>query len=249
LVGICIAFWLYVISTTRKKIYMDKSWIMEDDLLREKLIRRKRQIKRNRAIILKSAKELFLKKGLSSTTMEDIAGYSGFDRRTIYNHFKNKEEIFAALVFEVISDITMVYNEVSLENITPLEKLKQLVLKLLDLYIDNSHLINVFTTEIETNDNRRKKNTSSLAVKNINDYGELESRLMNMIKEAQDADQLIDVHPFILAGLLNEIILRSVIVLHQNKRIITKEDIIRDLLRIIEGNLIKGTVRQPENKL
>jgi polyisoprenoid-binding protein YceI len=68
-------------------------------------------------------------------------------------------------------------------------------LKLLDLYIDNSHLINVFNTEIETNDNRRKKNTSSLAVKNINDYGELESRLMNMIKEAQVADQLIDVHP------------------------------------------------------
>jgi AcrR family transcriptional regulator len=222
---------------------------MEDELLREKLIRRKRQIKRNRTIILKSAKELFFKKGMSSTTMEDIAGYSGFDRRTIYNHFKNKEEIFAALVFEVISDITMVYNEVSLENISPLEKLKQLVLKLLDLYIDNSHLINVFTTEIETNDNRRKKNSSSLAVKNINDYGELESRLMNMIKEAQDADQLIDVHPFILAGLLNEIILRSVIVLHQNKRIISKEDIIRDLLRIIEGNLIKGNVRQPEGKL
>jgi hypothetical protein len=70
-----------------------------------------------------------------------------------------------------------------------------------------------------------------------------------MIKEAQDADQLIDVHPFILAGLLNEIILRSVIVLHQNKRIISKEDIIRDLLRIIEGNLIKGNVSQPEGNL
>jgi AcrR family transcriptional regulator len=221
---------------------------MEDELLKEKLVRRKRQIKRNRMIILKSAKELFFKKGLSNTTMEDIAGYSGFDRRTIYNHFKNKEEIFAALVSDVISDITMVYNEVSFENITPLEKLKQLVLKLLDLYIENSNLINVFTTEIEANDNRRKKNSSSLAHKNINDYGELETRLMNMIKEAQDADQLIDVHPFILAGLLNEIILRSVIVLHQNKRIISKEHIIRDLLRIIEGNLIKGDVRGPESK-
>jgi AcrR family transcriptional regulator len=25
--------------------------------------------------------------------MEDIAQYSGFDRRTIYNHFKNKEDV------------------------------------------------------------------------------------------------------------------------------------------------------------
>lgn len=221
---------------------------MEDELLKEKLIRRKRQIKRNRIIILKAAKELFFKKGLSSTTMEDIAGYSGFDRRTIYNHFKNKEEIFAALISDVISNITIAYNEVSLENIPPLEKLKQLVLKLLDIYIENSNLINVFTTEIEANDNKRKKSSSCLVVKNINDYGELETRLMNLIKEAQDADQLIDVHPFILAGLLNEIILRSVIVLHQNKRVISKDDIIRDLLRIIEGNLIKGNVRGPGSK-
>jgi AcrR family transcriptional regulator len=216
---------------------------MEDESIKEKLIRRKRQIKRNRMIILKAAKELFFKKGLVSTTMEDIAGYSGFDRRTIYNHFKNKEEIFAALISDVISDITHAYNEISLENIPPLEKLKQLVLKLLDIYIDNSNLINVFTTEMEANDSKRKKSNSCLAVKNINDYCDLETRLMNLIKEAQEADQLIDVHPYILAGLLNEIILRSVIVLHQNKRFISKEDIIRDLLRIIEGNLIKGTVR------
>ena len=141
----------------------------------------------------------------------------------------------------------MVYNEVSLENTTPLEKLKQLVLKLLDLYIDNSNLINVFTTEIESNDNKRKRNISSLTLKNINDYTDLEARLMDLIKLAQDADQLVDVHPYILSGLLNEIILRSVIILHQNKRTISKEDIIRDLLRILEGNLIKGTVRGPDS--
>jgi hypothetical protein len=70
---------------------------------------------------------------------------------------------------------------------------------------------------------------------------------MDLIKLAQDADQLVDVHPYILSGLLNEIILRSVIILHQNKRTISKEDIIRDLLRILEGNLIKGTVRGPDS--
>lgn len=204
----------------------------------DKKVRRKKQIKRNRMIILRSAKELFHKKGFYTTTMEDIAQYSGFDRRTIYNHFKNKEEIFAALVSGVIADITNAYDEVALLPVTPLDRLRSLVLKLLDLYIENAHLLNVFTSEFEVSDNRKKRYISSFMHKNIRDYMEIESRLVDMIKLAQDQELLIDVHPYILAGLLNELILRSVIVLHHYKKDLSKDDIIRDILRVIEGNMI-----------
>lgn len=204
----------------------------------DKKVRRKKQIKRNRMIILRSAKELFHKKGFYTTTMEDIAQYSGFDRRTIYNHFKNKEEIFAALVSGVIADITKAYDEVALIPVTPLDRLRRLVLKLLDLYIENAHLLNVFTSEFEVSDNRKKRYISSFMHKNIRDYMEIESRLVDMIKLAQDQELLIDVHPYILAGLLNELILRSVIVLHHYKKDLSKDDIIRDILRVIEGNMI-----------
>jgi len=210
----------------------------------DKKVRRKRQIKRNRMIILRSAKELFHKKGFYTTTMEDIAQYSGFDRRTIYNHFKNKEEIFAALVSGVIADIKSAYDEVAALTITPLERLRKLVLMLLDLYIDNAHLLNVFTSEFEISDNRKKRYISSFMHKNIRDYMEIETRLVDMIKEAQDQDLLIDVHPYILAGLLNELILRSVIVLHHFKKNFTKEDIIRDILRVIEGNMLRAPLNR-----
>jgi AcrR family transcriptional regulator len=204
----------------------------------DKKVRRKKQIKRNRMIILRSAKELFHKKGFYTTTMEDIAQYSGFDRRTIYNHFKNKEEIFAALVSGVIADITNAYDEVALLPVTPLDRLRRLVLKLLDLYIENAHLLNVFTSEFEVSDHRKKRYISNFMHKNIRDYMEIESRLVDMIKLAQDQELLIDVHPYILAGLLNELILRSVIVLHHYKKDLSKDDIIRDILRVIEGNMI-----------
>ena len=204
----------------------------------DKKVRRKKQIKRNRMIILRSAKELFHKKGFYTTTMEDIAQYSGFDRRTIYNHFKNKEEIFAALVSGVIADITNAYDEVALLPVTPLDRLRRLVLKLLDLYIENAHLLNVFTSEFEVSDHRKKRYISNFMHKNIRDYMEIESRLVDMIKLAQDQKLLIDVHPYILAGLLNELILRSVIVLHHYKKDLSKDDIIRDILRVIEGNMI-----------
>jgi len=217
---------------------------MENLESNEKKVRRKRQIKRNRMIILRSAKELFHKKGFYTTTMEDIAEYSGFDRRTIYNHFKNKEEIFAALVSGVIADIKSAYDEVAALTITPLERLRKLVLMLLDLYIDNAHLLNVFTSEFEISDNRKKRYISSFMHKNIRDYMEIETRLVDMIKEAQDQDLLIDVHPYILAGLLNELILRSVIVLHHFKKNFTKEDIIRDILRVIEGNMLRAPLNR-----
>jgi len=204
----------------------------------DKKVRRKKQIKRNRMIILRSAKELFHKKGFYTTTMEDIAQYSGFDRRTIYNHFKNKEEIFAALVSGVIADITNAYDEVALLPVTPLDRLRRLVLKLLDLYIENAHLLNVFTSEFEVSDHRTTRYISNFMHKNIRDYMEIESRLVDMIKLAQDQKLLIDVHPYILAGLLNELILRSVIVLHHYKKDLSKDDIIRDILRVIEGNMI-----------
>jgi len=210
----------------------------------DKKVRRKRQIKRNRMIILRSAKELFHKKGFYTTTMEDIAQYSGFDRRTIYNHFKNKEEIFAALVSGVIADIKSAYDEVAALTITPLERLRKLVLILLDLYIENAHLLNVFTSEFDISDNRKKRYISSFMNKNIRDYMDIETRLVDMIKEAQDQEMLIDVHPYILAGLLNELILRSVIVLHHFKKNFTKEDIIRDILRVIEGNMLRAPLNR-----
>jgi len=219
---------------------------MENIEICDKKIRRKRQIKRNRMIILRSAKELFHKKGFYTTTMEDIAQYSGFDRRTIYNHFKNKEEIFAALVSGVIADIKSAYDEVSALSTTPLESLRKLVLMLLDLYIENAHLLNVFTSEFEISDNRKRRYISSFMHKNIRDYMEIETRLVDMIKEAQDQEMLIDVHPYILAGLLNELILRSVIVLHHFKKNFTKEDIIRDILRVIEGNMLRAPLNREQ---
>lgn len=210
----------------------------------EKKVRRKRQIKRNRMIILRSAKELFHKKGFYTTTMEDIAQYSGFDRRTIYNHFQNKEEIFAALVSGVIADIKTAYDEVASLAITPLEQLRKLVLMLLDLYIENAHLLNVFTSEFEISDVRKKRYISSFMNKNIRDYMDIEARLVDLIKLAQEQELLINVHPYILAGMLNELVLRSVIVLHHYKKDLSKEDIIRDILRVIEGNMLRVPLKR-----
>lgn len=205
----------------------------------QKKIRRKRQILRNRTVILRSARDLFHRKGFYGTTMEDIAQYSGFDRRTIYNHFKNKEDVFAALISGILTDIDAVFTDIGNEKGSSLDKLRELVLRLLDLYLDNSQLLNIFMSEYETNEIKKRRHLSAYTLKNISAYKKIESRLVNMIKAAQDDGLLVNVHPYILAGMLNELILRSVIVLHNQKGAVRKKDIIHDIFELIGKNVIR----------
>jgi AcrR family transcriptional regulator len=207
-----------------------------------KKIRRKRQILRNRTVILRSARELFHKKGFYGTTMEDIAQHSGFDRRTIYNHFKNKEDVFAALISSILTDIDAVFNNISAEIGSPLDKLRGLVLSLLDLYIDNSQLLNIFMSEYETNEIKKRQHLSVYTLKNISAYKKIEARLVAMIKDAQEVNLVVNVHPYILAGMLNELILRSVIVLHTQKNAIRKKDIIHDIFELLGKNVMKSSI-------
>ena len=204
----------------------------------QKKIRRKRQILRNRTVILRSARDLFHKKGFYGTTMEDIAEFSGFDRRTIYNHFKNKEDIFAALISGILMEISGVFDEIEEEKIPILEKLRRIVLRLLDIYIDNAQLLNIFMSEYETNEIKKRRHLSAYTLKNISAYKKIESRLVAMIKAAQDDGLLVNVHPYILAGMLNELILRSVIVLHNQKGAVRKKDIIHDIFELIGKNVV-----------
>jgi len=206
----------------------------------QKKVRRKRQILRNKTVILRSSRELFHKKGFYSTTMEDIAQHSGFDRRTIYNHFTNKEDIFAALISGILTDISAVFDDISAEKTPPLEKLRSLVLKLLDLYIENAQLLNIFMSEYEINEIKKKRHLSAYTLKNIHAYKEIESRLVEMIRQAQEQNVVVDVHPYILAGVLNELILRSVIVLHNFKGTMKKKDIIRDIFELIGNNVVRA---------
>jgi TetR/AcrR family transcriptional repressor of mexJK operon len=53
---------------------------------------------RKRRAITEAASRLFLSKGYDSTTMEDIASLADVSKPTVYNHFADKEQLFAAIV-------------------------------------------------------------------------------------------------------------------------------------------------------
>ncbi|HMM17233.1 MAG: TetR/AcrR family transcriptional regulator [Petrimonas sp.] len=48
--------------------------------------------------LIEVARQLFAKKGVDSTTMNEIAEASGYGRRTLYTYFKNKKDVYRAVI-------------------------------------------------------------------------------------------------------------------------------------------------------
>ena len=58
-----------------------------------------------RAMVIKAAKPIFAKKGFHHTTIEDICKACNIAQGTLYLHFKNKHEIFRALLVDLLDHI------------------------------------------------------------------------------------------------------------------------------------------------
>ncbi len=66
---------------------------------------RHRKKAENRQHMLDTAKRLFIENGYSKTNMEDIAEQAGFGVATLYNYFKTKEGMFAAMGRDDMSEL------------------------------------------------------------------------------------------------------------------------------------------------
>ena len=55
-------------------------------------------VSKTRDKFIEVARQLFARKGVENTTMNDIASASDKGRRTIYTYFKNKHDIYNAVV-------------------------------------------------------------------------------------------------------------------------------------------------------
>ncbi len=84
-------------------------------------------ISKTRLHLVDCARELFARKGLDATTMNDIAVASGKGRRTLYTYFKNKEEIYEAVITSELERLSERMDELANTKLTPEEKVLALV--------------------------------------------------------------------------------------------------------------------------
>ena len=84
-------------------------------------------ISKTRQRLLEVARELFAHKGLEATTMNDIALASGRGRRTLYTYFRNKEEIYAAVIETELERLSERIDEVASIEAEPEQKVLTLI--------------------------------------------------------------------------------------------------------------------------
>lgn len=79
------------------------------------------------------ARQLFAKKGFDDTTMNDIALASGKGRRTLYTYFRNKEEIYFAVIEAELERLSENMLEVARKSMPPEDKLVEIIYAHLNL--------------------------------------------------------------------------------------------------------------------
>ena len=127
---------------------------MTTDRLKDRMARKtKEEAQDTRDRILNAAATLFYEKGVSRTTLEDIAEAAGLTRGAIYWHFKNKLDLFSAL-HEQLHGAFMahVITTGSTETDQPLKQLEALCLATLrELDKDDAHrrALSIFTLKCD----------------------------------------------------------------------------------------------------
>ena len=104
-----------------------------------------------KALILKSAEELFSVKGFESTTISEISSAVGISESTVYEHFRNKEDILFSVPLARTRELIQI-NEDHLRGLTGARvKLRKLVWNYFEFLINNLRYTNLLLFELRGN--------------------------------------------------------------------------------------------------
>lgn len=87
---------------------------------------------KTRAKLVDVARQLFAKKGVEDTTMNDIAQASKKGRRTLYTYFKSKEQIYMAVVESELEMLSTQMEKAASKPVSPDKMILELIMTHLD---------------------------------------------------------------------------------------------------------------------
>ena len=159
--------------------------------------RKERERNFRRHEIISSAVKLFAEKGFEHTTLDEIAEASEFGKGTIYNYFQNKEEIYLAIVEEILENHSKIIAEISAEENdlkTFLAKLTKAAIKYSVENYDAFLLMVRLRTQTFSTDPSMK---AGIIQKNL----EYNNKIMS--QKFLDAIKSKEIRPFAIESLLN----------------------------------------------
>lgn len=113
----------------------------------KKLTRREREKLQQRQEMLAAALSLFSEKGYHNVSMNEIAGKAEFALGTLYKFFKNKEDLYKALILEQVDIFHEALMKAIEENGDEVEKLRNYVKVKGELFRANARSIRLYFAE------------------------------------------------------------------------------------------------------
>jgi AcrR family transcriptional regulator len=112
-----------------------------------KLSRREKEKVRQRQEMLEAALSLFSEKGYHNVSMHEIANKAEFAIGTLYKFFKNKEDLYKALILEKVEGVHEALMKAIGENEDEVEKLRNYVKAKGEVFRTNLPVIRLYFSE------------------------------------------------------------------------------------------------------
>jgi TetR/AcrR family transcriptional regulator, acrAB operon repressor len=150
--------------------------------------RTKEEAAETRRTLLSAALRVFSRKGYAATTLNDVADEAQVTRGAIYWHFTSKARLYESLVEEYYARAYAGLPEVLAADGSPLERLRRMILWMIDLAEDDADYravmeLTIFKTEtapeLEEGMARKREGTREILL-----------NCAEMIRAAQAADEL-----------------------------------------------------------
>ncbi len=113
----------------------------------ESLPRKEREFIRHRREILECALELFSKNGFNSVTMNDIAAQSEFAVGTLYKFFRNKEDLYTALILEISDEFEGTLTRAIEDGKDEMDSIRGYVDNFIELFMKNLKFVRLYLAE------------------------------------------------------------------------------------------------------
>ena len=107
----------------------------------EKLGKRELNKAKRRAAIVHAASRSFLHRGYGETTMSGIADALGGSKATLWSHFSSKEEVFSAVIDELVGRFSIVIDEVLTGQSCTTASLKRACGRFLDCLLEEDSVL------------------------------------------------------------------------------------------------------------
>lgn len=98
-------------------------------------------------LMLLAAERVILRRGFRSATMDEIAREANFSKATLYKYFHNKGQILLEIILQYIDEIKERLREIQQSDRSPDEKLKQMILSVLDIQTRKENISRLFVQD------------------------------------------------------------------------------------------------------